>query len=292
MEIFGKTVQLKALGCNSVGVPGHPIPPSINLFVKVTNGCNAKCPFCSNSNSKGVNIKFNIDKLFEVIDEIQRQGIFVNRVNITGGEPSIVQDIVTEILERAQDENYSKLHLHLNTNGLLPQSQYLMTHSRWNSISMSLHHYDVNRLSCLYGVAIPKNALELHNIDRRKLNVSCNLIRGYVDSKDEVKKMLDFTMSLGIFRIGFVSLLKVNEYCISNFVDYDDVDLKSIPNVYHTQSKDRGKDCKCANYLYNNGLDILEIYMRYYANPYYCESSLLYDGEYLKQGFHQDNIIY
>lgn len=292
MEIFGKTIQIKALGCNSVGVPGHPIPPSINLFVKVTNRCNAKCPFCSNSNSKDVNIKFNIDKLFEVIDEIQRQGIFVNRINITGGEPSIVQDVVTEILERSRDENYSKLHLHLNTNGLFPQSQYLMTHSRWNSISMSLHHYDINMLSHLYGVAISDDALELNNVDRRKLNVSCNLIRGYIDSNVEVKKMLDFTISLNIHRIGFVSLLKVNEYCNDNFVDFEDIDILSIPNVYHTQSKDRGTDCKCSNYLYNKGIDILEIYMRHYANPHYCESSLLYDGIHLKQGFHNNNIIY
>lgn len=292
MEIFGKEIQIKTLGCNSIGVPGHPIPPSVNLFVKVTNGCNAKCSFCSNANSNAVAIKFNIDKLFVIIREIQSKGIWINRVNITGGEPAIVQDLVTEILELAKTDDFAKLHLHLNTNGLLPQSQHLMSHPRWNSISMSLHHYDVNMLSQLYGVPIPESALELHNVDRRKLNVSCNLISGYIDSKDEVKKMLDFTISLGIFRIGFVSLLKVNEFCNSHFVDFDDLDILSIPNVYHTQSRDRGEDCKCANYLYNYGLNILEIYMRYYANPYYCESSLLYDGEYLKQGFHQDNIIY
>jgi hypothetical protein len=36
----------------------------------------------------------------------------------------------------------------------------------------------------------------------------------------------------------------------------------------------------------------LEIYMRNYCNFHYCESSLLYDGAYLRQGFHDDNIIY
>lgn len=57
-------------------------------------------------------------------------------------------------------------------------------------------------------------------------------------------------------------------------------------------SHDRGKDCKCSNYLYNNGGQVLEVYMRHYANYQYCESSLLYDGQHLRQGFHDDNIIY
>ena len=72
----------------------------------------------------------------------------------------------------------------------------------------------------------------------------------------------------------------------------EDIHLESIPHVYFTKSMNRGSDCKCSNYLYNRDLKILEIYMRNYANPNYCESSLVYDGEYLRQGFHQDNIIY
>lgn len=48
-EIFGRAVYLKSVGCNTVGLPGHPIAPSVNLFVKVTKGCNAHCPFCSNA---------------------------------------------------------------------------------------------------------------------------------------------------------------------------------------------------------------------------------------------------
>ena len=101
-----------------------------------------------------------------------------------------------------------------------------------------------------------------------------------------------FNLDLGIPRIGFVALMKVNDYCREHFVDLEDIHLDSIPHVYFTKSMNRGSDCKCSNYLYNRDLKILEIYMRNYANPNYCESSLVYDGEYLRQGFHQDNIIY
>ena len=42
----------------------------------------------------------------------------------------------------------------------------------------------------------------------------------------------------------------------------------------------------------NRNLRVLDIYMRHYANRAYCESSLLFDGKHLRQGFGNDNIIF
>lgn len=272
--------------------PGQRIVPSVNLFVKVTKGCNAHCKFCSNANSTDASSVFNIPKLITVIKELKGNGICINRINITGGEPSVVSPLIYKILDTVEENSFDDIHLHLNTNGLLPQSQEMMRHPRWDSISMSLHHYDVSKLSELYGCRIPEKAFDFEGIDLQKVNSSCNLVKGYIDNAEEAHKMLDFNLDLGIPRVGFVALMKVNDYCWEHFVDLEDIHLDSIPNVYFTKSMNRGSDCKCSNYLYNRDLKILEIYMRNYANPNYCESSLVYDGEYLRQGFHQDNIIY
>ena len=292
MEAFGKEIQIKRFGCNCLDEPGQPVEPSVNLFVKVTKGCNAHCLFCSNTETSMPSVPFNVPKLLEIIRGLKAAGISVNRVNITGGEPSVVLALVEEILYKMSEPELSNIHMHLNTNGLLPQSQMLMRHPRWNSISMSLHHYDLSKLSELYGCKIPNRAFDFEGIDRQRLNASCNLIKGYIDSSEEASKMLDFALELGLPRLGFVALMKVNDYCRNHFVDLEDIRLDTIPHVYFTRSMDRGDDCKCSNYLYNKDLKILEIYMRNYANPQYCESSLVYDGEYLRQGFHQNNIIY
>jgi pyruvate-formate lyase-activating enzyme len=292
MEIFGKEIAIKSHGCNVMDEPGQKIIPSVNIFVKVTKGCNARCLFCSNANSTNVTTTFNIPKLMAVVEELKEKGICVNRMNITGGEPSVVSSLVYAILDAVDDKGFDDIHLHLNTNGLLPQSQDLMRHPRWDSISMSLHHYDLARLLDLYGCRISEKAFDFEGIDMQKLNSSCNLIKGYIDNAEEARKMLDFNLDLGIPRIGFVALMKVNDYCRKHFIDLEDIHLESIPHVYFTKSMNRGTDCKCSNYLYNRNLKILEIYMRNYANPNYCESSLVYDGEYLRQGFHQNNIIY
>ena len=292
MKIFEKEIAIKSHGCNVMDEPGQRIVPSVNLFVKVTKGCNAHCKFCSNANSTDASSVFNIPKLITVIKELKGNGICINRINITGGEPSVVSPLVYKILDTVEENNFDDIHLHLNTNGLLPQSQEMMRHPRWDSISMSLHHYDVSKLSELYGCRIPEKAFDFEGIDLQKVNSSCNLVKGYIDNAEEAHKMLDFNLDLGIPRVGFVALMKVNDYCWEHFVDLEDIHLDSIPHVYFTKSMNRGSDCKCSNYLYNRDLKILEIYMRNYANPNYCESSLVYDGEYLRQGFHQDNIIY
>ena len=292
MEIFGKEIAVKSHGCNVMDEPGQRIVPSVNLFVKVTKGCNAHCKFCSNANSTNASSVFNIPKLITVIKELKGNGICINRINITGGEPSVVSPLVYKILDTVEENSFDDIHLHLNTNGLLPQSQEMMRHPRWDSISMSLHHYDVSKLSELYGCRIPEKTFDFEGIDLQKVNSSCNLVKGYIDNAEEAHKMLDFNLDLGIPRVGFVALMKVNDYSREHFVDLEDIHLDSIPHVYFTKSMNRGSDCKCSNYLYNRDLKILEIYMRNYANPNYCESSLVYDGEYLRQGFHQDNIIY
>lgn len=290
-HLFGRPIQIKALGCSINGSQATPIPPSINLFVKVTNGCNAHCLFCSNAGYQS-HQTFNINKLFDCIDEIFRQKIYLNRLNITGGEPSLVSGLVKNIISRLESHNrYNCIHLHLNTNGFLPESKALMRFPRWDSISISLHHYEGEKLAKIYDCAMPDAPLSFEGVDMDKVNLSCNLMKGYIDSPEEVSKMLDFAIDLGVYRIGFVGLMPINEYCRTHFIDLKDVGIDTIPHVYFTKSKNRGTDCKCSNYLYNKDAKILEIYFRNYMNPQYCESSLVFDGEYLRQGFHNNNII-
>ena len=292
VDFYGKQIAVKEFDCSLGTLNPERISPFVNLFVKVTNGCNARCLFCSNADAKPTNKTFDIDKLEDIVLKLKEQSIKVNRLNITGGEPSVVSSLVENILQRMDGKVFDDIHLHLNTNGMLPQSQELMRHPRWDSISMSLHHYDIDKLSELYGCKIPEDAFKFEGVNMQKLNVSCNLIKGYIDNPEEAHKMLDFALELGIPRIGFVALMKVNDYCKERFIDLEDIHIDTIPHVYFTKSMNRGKDCKCSNYLYNKNLKILEIYMRNYANPQYCESSLMFDGEYLRQGFHDNNIIY
>ena len=289
--LFGCPIQVKTHGCSHDDKPGLPIPPSVNIFVKVTNGCNARCAFCSNAGAKRVS-GFNLDKLRAVIEASLEAGLIVNRLNITGGEPSLVPARVEAILKMMETEAFQNIHVHLNTNGLTREAQSLMKLDRLDSTSVSLHHYDHRALSEIYGMDIPEDALLFEGIDMMRVNASCNLIKGYIDDTEEAHRMMDFCLDKGFTRLGFVGLMPVNDYCRKHLVSLDELHLEDVPHCYFTESKNRGKDCRCSNYLYNKDAKLLDIYMRHYCNPQYCESSLLFDGEHLRQGFHKDNIIY
>ena len=293
VNVNRKSLDIKEYGCRVPGLMPSRIPPSVNIFAKVTASCQAHCPFCSNAGQAPSQQTFDIEKLVSFVEELETGGVKVNKVSITGGEPSVVSGLVEHILERFSSNSFlSNIHLHLNTNGLSLSAQRLMQFNRWNSISVSLHHYDRVRLSELYGFHVDEKALRFDGVNPKIMNVSCNLVKGYIDNTESVKRMLDYAIDTGITRIGFVSLMKVNKWCKDHYVHFDDICIESIPHVYFTGRMDRGSDCCCSNYLYNKGLKVIEIYHRNYANYQYCESSLVYDGEFFRQGFHGNNIVW
>lgn len=106
VRLFDNRISIKSRGCNYGLQRPTWIPPAVNLFVKVTNGCNAHCAFCSNAGCGGINAEFDYDKLWRIIDELRANKILVNRVNITGGEPATVPDIVNCVLEQASVKQY------------------------------------------------------------------------------------------------------------------------------------------------------------------------------------------
>lgn len=291
-KILGKDVAIKSLGCSVNNTEPQPIPPCVNLFIRVSNSCNANCLFCSNSSERTKKFSFDFSRFWIFIDELIKRGIIINKINITGGEPTLMKDLIFDMLEGMNSPKYSRIHIHLNTNGLLPVSKKIMRHPRINSISFSLHHFDIKEISKIYGVELDKDYLEFDEIVLKKLNLSCNLIRGFIDSAQKVEQMLKFAVELNVRRIGFVALMKLNNYCMEHYLDFDEINFESIPNLIFIKSQKRDACCKCANYIYTVSPRKLEVYMRNYSDPTYCESSLLYDGKHWKQGFQNENILY
>lgn len=293
MNLFGKSIEFQKHSCSGLIGATRKLPPFVNLYVKVTNGCNAHCRFCSNSGNCNAPT-FNLPKLFDCIEEINHSDIRLNRICLTGGEPSLCYDRSNEIIKFIQSHSEcSGTQLQLNTNGLSVEAQRLMRHNRLDVISVSLHHYDKSRLEEIYGCTIDTEIATYPGVNSRKLNVSCNLIRGYIDNADEVNRYLDFVATKGIRTVGFVSLMKMNDYCREKFIDYSEIDFGSIANLILTRERHHETHCKCRNYIYRaeNG-SMMEVYMRENLAPEYCASSLLFDGENLRQGFTNDNIIY
>lgn len=292
MKLFDKEIDLQQSGCS---VPNHTprvCQPYVNLYIKITNGCNAQCAFCCNAGHQS-GVTFSMSKLIECIEEINRTRIRLHRICLTGGEPSLNPNIVKEILDYIKTSHQCNAsQVQINTNGLTQESLKMIRHPRLNVVSVSMHHYDKEKLGQIYGIDISKAAYFYKNLISQKLNVSCNLIRGYIDSPKEVEKYLQFVASKGIRTVGFVGLMKLNEYCREHFVDFSEIDWNAIPQLHKINEREHLNHCKCRNYVYDSPHGLVNVYMRETLNPDYCGSSLLFDGEHLRQGFSSNNIIY
>lgn len=230
-----------------------PNTPYVNLYVKITDNCNAHCPFCCNGDGHNAqSSSFDTDKLFRIIHEIASNGIKLNRISLTGGEPGLCPDIVADLLQRiSESEECAFTQVQLNTNGLNRDSRTLMHHPRLDSISLSLHHYDLGKLSELYGHSVGLNPLVGTKDICNKLNISCNLIKGYIDCPLEIEKMIYFAAANGIKTIGFVSLMKKNRYCEDRFVDFRNLDLSAISTLTFSGERALHNICGCRNYLFH-----------------------------------------
>lgn len=282
-HIFNKPIKVKTFDCT-----GGYSDPRVNIFVRITNKCNANCKFCSDKSCSKVSREFNVEKLLDIITEIERNEITVNKLNITGGEPSTVPLIkILGFLESIPDY----IHAHLNTNGISDESRDLMKLDRWNSISMSVHHYSIPKIMEIYGIKkLPINYLNFSKIDLSKVNFSCNLIKGYIDNYKEILQFCESAKETKIKRVGFVGLMPMNQYSKENNIRFHHLPIpkEDLDNDWVWKgSLCRAKICNCRNYKYKG----MEVYFRETLDPSYNESALVYDGQNLYQGFNSKEVI-
>ncbi len=80
-----------------------------------TSPCNFKCPFCHNVDL--IEKNENIIEDFFILDEINKRKDFIDAVVITGGEPTLQDDIENFLLKIKE----TGLSIKLDTNGYLPE---------------------------------------------------------------------------------------------------------------------------------------------------------------------------
>ena len=106
-EILGKIHSIET--CGTVDGPGI-------RFVVFTQGCPMRCQYCHNPDTW----QYETDKLISV-DEILKQYDGVKEfckggITVTGGEPLVQIDFVTELFKQAQEKD---IHTALDTSGIL-----------------------------------------------------------------------------------------------------------------------------------------------------------------------------
>lgn len=297
LELFNKGITIREFDCQLYDESIRKFDEyKVNLFVQVTDKCNAQCSFCEFHDNKEKG--FNTSKLKEIIQEIQSK-CTIGKLNFTGGEPTIDMKHFDKVFNECINTLKIEPEITVNTNGinlmsLLEYIEYI------DSVGLSRHHYKDELNQEVFKTSKVASYKEISSFqekvaDKCILHGRCNLIKGYIDSTKEIKSYMDFMSRAGIIWYGFVTLMPLNEYCKKSVVldselirECDDFRQNELWHRY-----EKGKlECQCADYLYcTEDGNIVSFYNRIFCNPDLKDGQLVYDGQYLREGFN-GRIIY
>lgn len=263
--------------------------PYINVQVKI-KGCNADCLFCE-SKEGGI---FDEDKYFDKLQKISEK-VRINKLNFTGGEPTINFDRLKRLVNKTK-EIIPDVYIAINTNGynferLFDEGVY----EKVGNIQLSRHHYidDINDkilgFNSVSANVIQSVSSKLEN--KRLLNLSCNLIKGYIDNESDVLKYLDEASLLDIRWVGFVTLIPLNGYCEDNRVLFEDIKIDNKRFVFTKHWKLEDK-CQCYGWVYipSDLGDPIRVYNKR-TEKASLKHILTFDGENFNIGFSNDFLI-
>lgn len=292
INIFGKDIIAKEYACqkNLCNDLYKVHEPYINVYVKVTESCQADCPFCEFHTNKD-KWDFNIHKMYYVLNELQKK-IKINKISFTGGEVSMKMITFKKIVKAVKEVTPNSFTV-VNTNGL--RIHDILEMPEIDNVSLSRHHYIDSHNNDIFRTDDVPSSIEIGTLpNKEKLHFSCNLIKGYIDSYQEACNYLEWAASVGVYDVGFVTLMKVNDYCKEQHVDFRDLDITQGEQILHYQTWKNKNTCECRNYMFNpkNNENLVKVYARY--NHDFLkgnESNLVFDGLHLREGFYGDIII-
>lgn len=286
---IGKSVLLtKDISCSKNGEPGCKIEvPFVNVQVVVTKKCNADCEFCTyHDNKDKTTFDFELFKrgLYEIRSKAE-----IPTVTFTGGETTLDIETLYKccMLVRKMGSN---IRVKVNTNGRVLKD--LLDWDIW-WISLSRHSADDEENEKIFRTTGLPTLSDLKSItpeQMKKMHVSCNIIKGYVDTFEKMQNFIDIVGDTGIPDIGFVSLMGVNDYAKQHSIDFSEL------NIHDTDRWMLGLSCeyisksicacKCHTYsVLTKSNKLLVAFNRFAVDNTCNDSTIVYNINKWQHGF-------
>lgn len=247
IEILGTQLKYRTVSCN----PKWPAVDTFKMTVQVTDVCPAKCAFCCNP---GQGILLDTEKFKRDFEEISSK-VTIDEIYFTGGEPMLHWDKIKECLK------VIKCQVLINTMGLnlhkIDQKVY---------ISLSRHHWDHDTNNEILGIKHKPDYIS--KFPKEYLvgsNISTNIIKGYVDTADKMRKMMDFAMDNGFPLSGFVGLMPATQYAKDAYLEIPELSGDDIIN--YRKFKWKSGMCSCSNSLYMREGELQRFYVKENLDP-------------------------
>ena len=270
--------------------------PTLRLYIKLTDYCPCKCRFCANQLGCDYG-KLDIDKLMYVINYLYENKMLCS-ISFTGGEPLLEIEKLFKIMDKIYEID-SNINIQISTSGY--NLRELANYNKINkleSIHISHHHYNDEINNEIFGtnkVASSDDIIFLQDslYDKKIININTLVMKGYIDSLKEIKKNLDYVGNLGVYKNGFVSLMKCNDYSKDKFINFNDIFNNLDENFFTGHHFYAKKFCECIDGIY---LSKENKFVEYYARmikeldcPYTLQLVYTSDNR-LTKGFGKEEI--
>jgi len=266
IELFGQELQVKDSLCGPTPESRWEVEPNIRLYVKVTDSCNANCQFCANGSCTDFG-KLDLQNL-EFVVRYLKENNRLHSIALTGGEPMTNPDKVNDILNIiwSIDPN---IQVQISTNGLnLRQIANFDNPNNLESIHISRHHYSDEKNIEIFGtdtISTTDDIMFLQDAltNKKIININTLVIKGYVEDLKGIKEMLDYVADIGVYKNGFVSLMKCNNYAANHFINFNDIFNNLDENFLLAHRFYAETYCECIDGVYTSkNAKLVEFYAR------------------------------
>lgn len=192
-----------------------------NRLVYHLQGCNMKCPWCSNPEgmskesiiSQDQNLYFSCKEysINELIDEAKRSSLLFfdgGGVTLTGGEVTLQLEAVKKLLSALKKED---IHTAIETNGSHPNLENLF--GLVDFLIMDYKHYDEKKHKEITGITnktIKENIIKALN-NHSNVLIRIPVIKGFNDTKEDAVHFISFLKDHPTDRVQF-EFLPYHEY--------------------------------------------------------------------------------
>lgn len=271
IELFGQQLAVKDYICSSDKNVNIEAQPSLRLYVKVTDSCNANCLFCANGNAKDFG---NLDfKKLEFVIRYLLEKHILHGISITGGEPMINPSKLNDLINMIWNIDPS-IEVAISTNGLnIREFASFDQVNKLESIHVSRHHYSDEKNNEIFKakMATAEDIMYLQSrlIDKKIININTMIMKSGINNLEEIKKNLNFVGDLDVYKNGFVSLMKNNAYSSENYINYNEI-FNNLDNNFIIAHRFYNKEyCECVDGMYlSPSYKLVEFYARMVSN---CE---------------------
>lgn len=280
-------IKFKEYSCeNQYGESFKYDDNTIALYIVLTRKCNTQCKFCEYHSGES---EIDLDKFEKTLDKLLKQ-CNISTVHFTGGEPTLEIDKLKQLCKIIKSKS-KLIYTSVNTNGT--RLSELADIEELDNIALSRHAILDKENQEIFGSKLVPTSVEINKFkDKHKIHLSCNMIKGYVDSYSKLIEYLELASMLGINDVGLVGLMNINEYCNQHLINIEDIDIKETKDLIKSRcfkninSKTNEICCKCENYLYRAAnKNLISLYRRHAIKNNDISDYLVYENNKLKQGF-------